>query len=143
MAALRNILNIRIDPRAMQLPLEKKRFNYWAAVVADQSLFDSAAFVLAIRAEVPSETLRREFPVQSKVASAEKIAVLVRDDLPGVPILALAVAPRQIPFHAGYAYFELERNSPLFREMKSGGRIALHVPDTFPGLDMEIWAIRG
>jgi predicted component of type VI protein secretion system len=27
--------------------------------------------------------------------------------------------------------------------MKSGGRIALHVPDTFPGLDMEIWAIRG
>jgi type VI secretion system protein ImpJ len=143
MAALRNILNIRIDPRAMQLPLEKKRFNYWAAVVADQSLFDSAAFVLAIRAEVPSETLRREFPVQSKVASAEKIAVLVRDDLPGVPILALAVAPRQIPFHAGYAYFELERNSPLFREMKSGGRIALHVPDTFPGLAMEIWAIRG
>jgi type VI secretion system protein ImpJ len=143
MAALRNVLNISITPTAQQLPLEKKRFNYWAAVVADQSLFDTAAFVLAVRADVPGESLRREFPTQSKAASADAIAVLVRDSLPGVPILPLAVAPRQIPYHAGYVYFELERNNSLFRDLKSGGRIALHVPDTFPGLAMEMWAIRG
>ena len=142
-AALRNVLNITTDRPALQLPLEKKRYNYWAAMVADQTLFDSAAFVLVVRADVPSETLRREFPAQTKVAAAEKIAVLVRDDLPSVPILALAVAPRQIPYRAGYAYFELERNNPMFREMKAGGRIALHVPESFPGLAMELWAIRG
>jgi len=52
------------------------------------------------------------------------------------------VAPRQIPFHAGLTYFELDRASPLFRELKNGGGIALHVPDSFPGLAMEMWAIR-
>jgi len=126
----------------VQLPLEKRRYYFWAALVGAQSLFDKAAFVLAVRADVPTETMRREFPTQSKVASAEIIAKLVHEALPGIPVAALAVAPRQIPFHAGFAYFELERNSPLFRELKSGGRIALHVPDTFPGLSMEMWAIR-
>jgi len=142
MDAVRSVLNISSTPTAVQLPLEKRRYNFWAALVGDQSLFDKAAFVLAVRADVPTETLRREFPTQSKVASAEIIAKLVHEALPGIPVAALAVAPRQIPFHAGFAYFELERNSPLFRELKSGGRIALHVPDTFPGLSMEMWAIR-
>jgi type VI secretion system protein ImpJ len=143
MDALRNILNIVRVPTAQQLPLEKKRYNYWAALVADASLFKDAAFVLGVRADIPGETLRREFPTQAKVAAADAIALLVRDSLPGLPILPLAVAPRQIQYHSGYVYFELERNNPMFRDMKAGGRIALHVPDTFPGLEMEMWAIRG
>lgn len=143
MTVLREVLNIHLPDRVIQLPLEKRRYNYWAALVSDRSLFETAAFVLAVRADVPGETVRREFPAQSTVASAETIAALVKEHLPGVPISALAVAPRQIPFHAGSAYFELERNSPSFRELKAGGRIALHVPDTFPGLEMELWAIRG
>jgi type VI secretion system protein ImpJ len=63
--------------------------------------------------------------------------------LSGVPLQALSVAPRQIPYHAGFTYFELDRASPLFRELKTSGGIAVHVPDTFPGLDMELWAVRG
>ena len=58
------------------------------------------------------------------IASVETIAKLVNDHLPGVPLQPLSVAPRQIPFHAGFAYFELDRNSPRFRELKSGGGIA-------------------
>jgi type VI secretion system protein ImpJ len=143
MAALRKVLDIQRESLVQQLPLEKRRYNYWAAMVADRSLFDTAAFVMAVRADMPAESLRREFPAQTTVAPAETIAALVKDRLPGVPIEALAVAPRQIPFHAGSAYFQLERQSPLFRELKTGGRIALHVPDTFPGLEMELWAIRG
>jgi len=36
------------------------------------------------------------------------------------------VAPRQIPYVAGMAYFELERNVPLWRELQSSGGIAIH-----------------
>jgi type VI secretion system protein ImpJ len=82
-------------------------------------------------------------PAQATIASVESIAKLVNDHLPGVPLQALSVVPRQIPFHAGFAYFELDRGSPRFRELKAGGGIAIHVPDTFPGLVMELWAIRG
>lgn len=143
MAAMRRVLSIALPNRVVQIPIEKKRFNISVAVVNDRSLFDNAAFVLAARADVPAETVRRDFPAQATIASTDTIAKRVNEHLPGVPLQALPVAPRQIPFHAGFTYFELDRNSPLFREIKSGGAIAMHVPDTFPGLAMEMWAIRG
>jgi type VI secretion system protein ImpJ len=143
MAALRACFNKVIEENAFQIPLEKRRFNIYVGTVGDRTLFDQAAFVLAARAEVPAESLRRDFPSQVTLAAVEKIAKLVNEHLPGVPVRPLAVAPRQIPFHAGFAYFELDRGSALFRELRTGGGPALHVPDAFPGLAMELWAIRG
>lgn len=143
MAAMRACFSVVLKQSAIQIPLEKKRFNISVGVVADRGLFEEAAFVLAARADVATETVRRDFPAQATLAAVDKIAKLVNEHIPGIPLQALSVAPRQIPFHAGFTYFELDRNSPLFRELKSGGGIALHVPDSFPGLAMEMWAIRG
>lgn len=143
MAALRACFSVVLKQSAIQIPLEKKRFNISVGVVSDRGLFEEAAFVLAARADVATETVRRDFPAQATLAAVDKIAKLVNEHIPGIALQALSVAPRQIPFHAGFTYFELDRNSPLFRELKSGGGIALHVPDSFPGLAMEMWAIRG
>lgn len=143
MAALRACFAVVLKQNAVQIPLEKKRFNISVGVVADRGLFEDAAFILAARADVAAESIRRDFPAQVTLASVEKIAKLVNEHIPGIPLQALAVAPRQIPFHAGFTYFELDRGSALFRELKAGGGIALHIPDSFPGLAMEMWAIRG
>lgn len=142
MAAMRACFAVVLKQNAVQIPLEKKRFNISVGVVADRSLFEDAAFILAARADVAAESIRRDFPAQVTLASVEKIAKLVNEHIPGIPIQPLSVAPRQIPFHAGLTYFELDRNSALFKELKSGGGIALHIPDSFPGLAMEMWAIR-
>jgi type VI secretion system protein ImpJ len=142
-AALRAALSVVLEQNAVAIALEKKRFNIWVGVVNDKSLFESAAFVLAARADVPTESLRKSFPAQTTIATVESIARLVNDHLPGVPLQPLAVVPRQIPFHAGFVYFEFERNDPRFRELKAGGGTAIHVPESFPGLAMELWAIRG
>lgn len=143
MVAMRACFSVVLKQNAIQIPLEKKRFGISVGVVADRALFDEAAFILAARADLASEAVRRDFPAQVTVAAVDKIAKLVNEHLPGVPLQALSVAPRQIPFHAGFTYFELDRNSALFRELKSGGGIALHIPDSFPGLAMELWAVRG
>lgn len=142
-AALRGIFSSVRPQAAVPIPLEKKRYNIFVGVVNDKSLFESAAFVLAARADVPAETLRRGFPSQATVATSETIANKVNSHLPGVPLQPLSVVPRQIPFHAGFSYFELDRASPIFRELPASGGIAIHVPETFPGLAMELWAIRG
>jgi type VI secretion system protein ImpJ len=142
-AALRACLSVVLEQNAVPIPLEKKRFGISVGVVNDKSLFDAAAFVLAARADVPAENLRRDVPSQVTIASVESIAKLVNEHLPGVPLQPLSVAPRQIPYHAGFTYFELERSSARFRELKSGGGIAIHVPELFPGLVMEMWAIKG
>src|SRR5262249_37315060 len=108
----------------------------------DRSLYGSAVFILAARADIPSEELRRRFPAQLKIGPVEKITDLVRLHLPGVPVHAVPVAPRQIPYHAGLAHFELDQTHPLWAQRQTAGGVAMHVAGEFPGLAMEFWAIR-
>ena len=141
--ALRACLSVVMEQNAIPIPLAHKKFGISVGGVADHSLFDTAAFVLAARADVPAEDLRRRFPSQLKIGPVEKIRDLVNLQLPGIGLQAMAVAPRQIPYHAGFAYFELDRTHELWRALKGSGGIAIHQSGELPNLAMELWAIRG
>ena len=52
------------------------------------------------------------------------------------------VAPRQIPFHSGFAYFEFDQSGELWGELKGSGGLAMHLAGEFPGIGLEFWAIR-
>src|SRR5690606_33458778 len=114
LAALRESLGTVIEQTAVQIPLREPRYGIRAAPLADRTLLGSASFVLAVRADMPGEELRRRFPAQTKVGSVEKIRDLVNAQLPGVPLRPLPVAPRQIPYHADFTYFELDRTSDFW-----------------------------
>ncbi len=140
--ALRTSLSAVIDQQAVPIPVEAKKFGIFVATVADRTLFSTAVFILAARADVPAEELRRRFPNQLKLGPVERIRDLVNLALPGVPVNAVPVAPRQIPFHAGFVYFELDQSHELWTQLKASGGIAMHVAGDFPGLGLEFWAIR-
>ncbi|MFC4729756.1 type VI secretion system baseplate subunit TssK [Coralloluteibacterium thermophilus] len=142
-AALRGSLSAVLEQTALPIPVQKRKFGVWVAVVPDPGLVDSAAFVLAAKAEMPTEELRRQLPPQAKIGPVEKIRDLVNLQLPGVGLNPMAVAPRQIPYHAGYVYFEFDTQSPLWRELRTSGGIAFHFGSEYPGLDLQLWAIRG
>jgi type VI secretion system protein ImpJ len=141
-ASLRASLSVVLEQNAVPIPLESRKFGISVAIVTDRSLYSTAVFVLAARADVPTEDLRRRFPAQLKIGPVERIRELVTLQLPGVPVSPLPVAPRQIPFHAGFSYFELDQNTDLWDQLKSSGGLAMHVAGEFPGLAMEFWAVR-
>jgi type VI secretion system protein ImpJ len=141
-AALRASLSVVLEQAAIPIPIEPKKFGVSVAVVPDRSLFGNAVFVLAARGDVPSEDLRRRFPAQIKVGPVEKIRDLVNLALPGVPVSPVPVAPRQIPYHAGFVYFEFDQANELWQQLKASAGIAIHVAGDFPGLGMELWAVR-
>jgi type VI secretion system protein ImpJ len=141
--SLRESMSKVMTQVAIPIPLEPRRFGISVAIVPDRSLFSTAVFILAARADGPAEYVRQRFPTQVKIAPAEKIGDLVRQGLPGVPVVPVPVTPRQIPFHAGYAYFELDQTHELWEQLKNSGGVAIYVPGDFPGLTMEFWAIRG
>jgi type VI secretion system protein ImpJ len=143
MAALRSSLSAVLEQSAIPIPIESKKFGISVAVVAERSLYSSAVFILAARADLPAEELRRRFPAQLKIGPVEKIRDLVNLQLPGVPVHPVPVAPRQIPYHAGFVYFELDQANELWGQLKTSGGVALHVGGEFPGLSLEFWAIRG
>ena len=142
LASLRASMNWVIAPNVIPIPIEPRQFGISVAIVPDRTLFDAATFVLAARADGPAENVRQRFPTQVKIGPPKKIGDLVRQGLPGVPVVAMPAAPRQLPFHAGYSYFELDQSHDLWQELKQSGGVAIYVPGDFPGLTMEFWAIR-
>jgi type VI secretion system protein ImpJ len=143
MTAMRAALSAVLEQAAIPIPIEPKKFGISVATVVDRALFGSAVFILAARADMQTEDLRRRFPAQLKLGPVERIRDLVNLQLPGVPVSALPVAPRQIPFHAGFVYFELDQSNELWQQLRSSGGIGMHVAGEFPGLKMEFWAVRG
>ena len=141
--ALRNSLSAVMEQTATPIPLQQRKFGVWVAVVPDLTLLDTAAFVLAAKADLKSEDLRRQLPAVSKIGPVEKIRDLVNLQLPGIGVSPMPVAPRQIPYNAGYLYFEFDKHSPMWRELKTSGGIAFHFGSEFAGLDLQLWAIRG
>lgn len=143
MHALREALSMLIDSKATPIPIVEKAYGIHVAMLADRSLIESASFILVVRADVPGETLRGRFAQQSKVGSVEHIRDLVNLQLPGIGLLPLPVAPRQIPYHAGSTYYELDRGSEHWKQLMNSGGFAFHVAGDFPGLNLAFWAIRG
>lgn len=139
---LRKALSTVMDAQAVSIPLEERQFGIRVAVIPDKELLRSGTFVLAVHAQMPAEAVRTGFPAQVKIGSVEKIRDLVNLQLPGIALHALPVAPRQLPFHAGYTYFELDRNSEYFQSLFNSAGFAMHVAGDFPGLQMQFWAIR-
>ncbi len=142
MMKLRQSLSIVLEPRAVSIQLQKRSYGLMVAPIQDQSLLDSADFILAVRARMPLEDLRRLFVQQTKASSVEKIRELISLQLPGIPVNPLPVAPRQLPYHAGYTYYQLDKTSDAWRMLQNSSGFAFHVAGEFEELDLQFWAIR-
>lgn len=142
MAALRGYLSMVIERNVIPIPLKEVGHGVRVGVPPDRELLDSALFVLAAKANMNGDALRQSFPANVKIGPVERIAQLVNLQLKGVPIRPLAVAPRQLPYHQGFAYFELDKSSEIWGTLKKSGGIGFFAGSGYPGLELALWAIR-
>ena len=140
--ALRGMLSVVLERNALQIELADRGRGVRTGVFPDPELARTSTFVLAVNAQLPSEQVRQRFPSQSKLGPPDRLRDLVNLQLPGVTMRLLPTAPRQLPFHAGFHYFELDRSADLWKQIERSGSLALHVAGDFPGLELELWAIR-
>jgi len=139
---LRRALSTVLQPRAVSLPLVNEAFGVMTTRLEDRRLIDEADFILAVRADLPPQVLRQMFIQKAKITSLESLYDLVPLQLPGIPLLPLPVAPRDLPFHAGFSYFEVNRRDPAWACMAEANGFGLHIAGEFPGLELQFWAIR-
>ncbi|MEL7291001.1 MAG: type VI secretion system baseplate subunit TssK [Pseudomonadota bacterium] len=139
---LRQSLSVVLEPRAVSIQLDKRKYGLMVAPIQDPQLMDSADFIIAVKARMPMDELRRQFTQQTKVSSVEKIRELISLQLPGIPLVALPVAPRQLPYHAGYTYYQLDKTSSAWSMLQHSSGFAFHVAAAFEELDLQFWAIR-
>ena len=142
MVSLRNSFSTVHEQQAVALELVEKKYGIRVAELRDRSMIGSSVFILSAKADLPEEQLRVHLPAQIKIGPVERIRQLVNAAMPGIGLKPLPVAPRQIPFHSGFCYFQLEPKSEFWNELKHSGGFAIHVGGDFPGLTFEFWAIR-
>jgi type VI secretion system protein ImpJ len=131
-----------IEQTATEIKLEKSKFGISFGALKDKDLLRSGQFILAVKASVPHEELRRSLPSQIKIGSVETIRNLVNNQLPGISISTLPTAPRQVPYHAGYHYFELNKHGEQWDGLFKSGGVALHLSGNYPDLHITLWAVR-
>jgi type VI secretion system protein ImpJ len=142
-ADLRLSLSAVIERRAIPIELHLRKFGVRVAIIPDVELQRNATFVLAASAQMPTETLRSRLPALAKIGPGEQIRAIVVDQVYGIALRPMPVAPPGIPYHAGFAYFELEtRGSELWKQLETSGGLAIHIAGDFPGLELELWAVR-
>jgi type VI secretion system protein ImpJ len=142
MTALRGYLGEVPAHNVIPIPLKDVGHGIRRGIPPDPGLFDTAEFILAAKADMKDEALRQGLPTNIKIGPVERIAELVNRHLRGIPLHTLPVKPPPLPFHRGFAYFELDKTDPLWKSLKTSGGIAFFADAGFPGLDLELWAIR-
>ncbi|GAP34874.1 type VI secretion system baseplate subunit TssK [Piscinibacter sakaiensis] len=142
MADLRDLLTEVINPNAINIPLQERAKGLYTGLIPDLELIRSASFIMVVNAQIASEALRQRLPREVKIGPAEKIRDMVMSHLPGITVQPLPMAPPSLPFYAGYTYFELDRRSEFWKMLENGKLLALHIAGEFPGLHMELWALR-
>ena len=136
------LLNAVLVRSAQNIAFKDVGYGMCNAVADPADIRSFSAIVLAVSAHMPPDVLADRFMTQAKVGPSERLPDLVRAHLPGIPMQALPVPPRQIPFNSGYVYFELARGGALWDAVEKHGGIALHVAGEFPELKLQLWGVR-
>jgi type VI secretion system protein ImpJ len=132
----------KIEGKAVPVPLHVHKSGIRTTEDTTPELFKESSFVLAVRAAVPTEQVRGRFPRLSVIGPAEEFQDLFTSRLRGIGLEALPVAPRQIPFHAGMTYFELDRSNAYWQRLPRSSSLVIGVEGDWPELEVECWAIR-
>lgn len=142
MQLLNQQLSTVLEQTATPIPVEAKGFGIHVARVPDKSLLTQARFVLGIKADHATDFLREHVPHHLKIGSVETIRDLVNNQLSGVKPMALPVAPREITYHAGFIYYELDQTGEHWQKLRQSAGFAFHIAGEFSNLSIELWAIK-
>ncbi len=127
--------------RYVPMPLARVNDRVSRASVPETVITAHRIF-LAVQSTIPAERVMAEVPVKAKVASAERIKVLIAQALRGIGLTYVAVPPGEIPAQPGHQYFELDCSGPEWDAVVEGGSIAVYMPPDFTDLTLEFLAIR-
>lgn len=139
---LRHALSMVLEQNATSIPLIDRSHGLWIGQFPEKDLIHNCDFILAVYADLPVENIRTNFTPQVKIASVEQIRTFVSRQLQGIDIHPIAVAPRQIPYHANFSYFSINTQHELWGSLDRSGGIAIHIGCHLPGLKLELWAIK-
>ncbi len=137
-ALLRELLETVVPSNFIALPLKPVRPSIYATAIDKDQYFQNSRMYLAVTADIKEPDLIQRFPQLAKVSSATHIENYIRQALPGVRMLHVAVPPRSIPVKLHYQYFSLEQAGEVWEALVRARNFAVYVSDEVVNPQMEL-----
>lgn len=140
---LQVMLSGRIERLATQLELRMLSPGQYMHVNSNPAQLKQSHLFLAVAAErIALEDIQKRFPSIAKVGPNTKMPQLIQSNLPGIPLRYEPTPPSQIRVLQGHVYFEIDRRSKEWDEITQAPALGLFVSDAWPGLKIELWAVK-
>lgn len=140
---VRRHLDVVLEQHAKRIDLTRHQHGVWTTESITSDQLESCNIILCVKHEKNSLADGRNLENFIKIASLKSIENIVKRALPGVSMLSLTSAPRQLPHFANARYFMVNTNETYWNEIVEQKNISVHISGGYHELDIELWAIKG
>lgn len=135
---VRELLETVVPSNYVSLPLKLVQPHIYATPLSDDKYFKDTRLYLALSADMNEGELIAKAPALIKVCSANHIEHLVRQALPGVPMVHNPRPPSSIPVKLNCQYFSLGQTGVYWEAIMRSRNLAAYIPGDFPGPQAEL-----
>ena len=132
LAIIGELLATVVPSNFQSFPLRLMQSSVYGTALDDPKVFSAAHYYLALQAEVEAAELIVKAPQLVKVCSAQHIEHLVRQALPGAPLLHQPQPPVAIPVKLGHQYFRIDPSGLAWEAVTRSRTLAAYIPGDLP-----------
>ncbi len=142
-AKIPKLLETVLPRHYTRIPLTKGADGTFQRKIQDDRLLDpTMTWFLGAYANVPSSDLQSGLPDMIKISSPDRIDFLVAHALMGVNIRLNQNLPAALPIQSGYVYFQVDKSGEMWEGVAGSRAISFYAPPEFPGMLLELIAVR-
>jgi type VI secretion system protein ImpJ len=135
---VRTSLDVVVPTGSSVIPLDRTRQFLFTGQIADKRHFASSEWIIGIRAEGDDASVVSMVVNLAKVCSSKHIVRLVKEGLPGLPLLHRPSPPSPISPKSGVRYFQVTQKGPCWESTVETGEIGVYVPEALPVSGIEL-----
>jgi len=140
--AIRSILEADISAGCVTIAVQQSGPATFMCKIPDERLFAGARFYLGISAKVSEKELIVGVVQRVKMASRERLDLLISSAMPGLQLMHVSNPPEGLSTKPGFLYFSLDQQGQFWENIKSSGSVAYYFPNNFQNLQMELLALK-
>jgi type VI secretion system protein ImpJ len=140
---LQSRLQVVVPSSCLRFPLAPAADNLFSAAVTDERCFTRARWIVGLRSSAADAAVISRAPSLLKVCSRRYVLELVKRSRAGMSLTHLPAPPPAISPRADTHYFSvaLTEEGPAgvcWRDVRKTGELGVHVPDAFPGAEVDL-----
>jgi len=135
---LHHLLATVVPSNFVSFALKLVRTSIYGCSLDQDKYLTNTRMYLALNAEMDEGELIDKAPKLVKVCSATHIEHIVKQALPGVPMIHVSSPPSAIPLKLNYQYFSLSQQGLAWEAIQRARNFAAYVPGDFPNPQLEL-----